>query len=77
MSLLDEAIRLQNKPGSPCRLGALRAERPDLFAEIMEALDANVQAAAVSRALKKVHGLDIRPDALTRHRRNECGRCRS
>jgi hypothetical protein len=76
MSLLDEAVSLQQKPGSPCKLYHLRTEDPKLYAEILDALASTVHASAISTALKK-RGVEIKADALSRHRRNDCERCRS
>ena len=76
MSLLEEAIGLQQKPGSPCKLDHLRHENPELHAEVIEALASTVHASAISRALKP-RGVEVTPEALTRHRRHECQRCRS
>jgi hypothetical protein len=75
MSLLDDALGIQRKPGSPCKLDTLRQDDPNLHAEIMEALAAPVHAIAVSRALRD-RGVSITGEALQRHRRNECSRCR-
>jgi hypothetical protein len=75
MSLLDEAVSLQAKPGTPCSVQALKEANPELHAEVMEALATSVYATAISKALEK-RGVYIRSDALNRHRRGECERCR-
>ena len=77
MSLLDEAVKLQSRPGTACAVNDLKEANPKLHAELMEALASSVQLAAVSRALKANHSIVMSPDKLTRHKRGDCARCRS
>jgi hypothetical protein len=77
MSLLDEAVKLQSRPGPACAVHVLKEANPKLHAELMEALASSVQTTAVSRALKADHGILMAPDNLTRHKRGDCVQCRS
>jgi len=77
MSLLDEAVKLQGRPGPDCAVYVLKEANPKLHAELMEALASTVQLTAVSRALKANHGLQMPADTLTRHKRGDCIQCRS
>ena len=77
MSLLDEATKLQSVPGVPCAVDNLKKSDLALHDELMTALAAPVQVAAISRALKAEHQILMAPDVLSRHRRGDCVKCRS
>lgn len=70
-SLLDEARALTKRPGSTCGVELLFLHRPDLEAQLREALAANIDATAIARALK-AKGVDVSADALRRHRSKSC-----
>lgn len=75
MSLIDDAINLQQKPGSPCTVANLATADPALHAELLEAIGTTVHATAIHKALQG-RGYHITAETITRHRRNECQRCR-
>lgn len=73
MSLLDEARAAQKSTGSPCAISLL----PDgLRAELFAALESDVDAQAISRALAK-RNVNITGSVLRKHRANECRTCHS
>ena len=74
-SLLDEARALTVKKGPPCDVDRLFTYRPDLAAEIREAIASEVDATAIAAALKR-RGLEIGPNSIARHRRKAC-QCQS
>lgn len=72
-SLLDDAKALTTRRGSVCSVDMFYASRPDLSAELREALNADVSASAIAAALKR-RGIDLPEGTLARHRRGAC-RC--
>lgn len=72
-SLLDEARSLTSRRGSVCSVDLFYTARPDLAAELREALKADVSSAAISAALKR-RNIDIPENTIGRHRRGGC-RC--
>lgn len=72
MTLLAEAQAAQGRIGGQCSVASL-LERldPTEQAELLEALNADVQAKALSRAMKD-RGWDIAAQTIQRHRRGDC-----
>ena len=72
-SLLDEARALTVRKGPPCAVESLYIHKPELAAQMREALASEVKATAIAAALK-ARGVDITAHTIQRHRRGEC-RC--
>lgn len=86
MSLLDEARSQEQRTGSSCALQRTKQQNPDLYAEIVEALESDVNCAALARAIDQRNRerkendpppILITRDMLERHRRGDCRRCRT
>ena len=70
-SLLDEAQGLITRNGSVCGVERFYTHRPDLAAQLREALTADVPGSAIAAALKK-RGIDLPALTIQRHRRGDC-----
>lgn len=70
-SLLDEALSLGVRKGPTCDVERFYVHKPELAAQLREALAADVATTAICAALKK-RGIDIAPHTLQRHRRAQC-----
>ena len=70
-SLLDDALAIGLRKGPNCSVDRLYQYRPDLAAELAEALTADVTATSISAALKR-RGVEISAETLQRHRRAAC-----
>lgn len=76
MNLLEAARAEQTGIRPVCTVGRLLLDPPgDLTRdELLEALAADVTAAALSRAIAKLYGVRVTDYSIARHRRGDC-RC--
>ena len=74
-SLLDLARAEVRKPGPYCGVRIAREANPELADQVVELIDntpAPIPYKVASATLAKVN-ITLRPDAISRHRRGECG----
>lgn len=75
-SILDTARALSLRIGTVCGVERILTGKPELGAQLREALAADVPGASISAALKRLFGIDLPAQAIQRHRRGVC-RCPS
>lgn len=71
MALIDEAQAMTRSQGTKCSVGLLAKSDPDLYAELVEALESDVSSNAIGRALK-ARGVPISGQSVNRHRTGVC-----